>query len=518
VAGAGGGEERVDLPPADGHGGGGESVAQDRLDEAVQLDAVAVGAGDGVAEGLLLVGCGDGTRSVPAPLRETAAWLAALDPTRTEWLAEADPETLAGFSSILYTDKIRRLVVDGLLRRADEVELDRLPWARSLRRLQHPDLADQLRAALGAADSREPEDWPSWARVHLAVRLAGEAAESALAGPLLDLAENDAWGAAMRKLAARAALAADPDRAVPRLARILERLADTGYAAGVDSDDEFRGTLLTLLWPAHISTGRVLPHIRRRRNRSFFGAYLWFEHAFPLHLPEEDLAGVLRWASEQVGSGGGRPPQAAPGGDLQEHEGPLEFRPVGALDVEALDGIVGRALAGPTAHSRVDGVAALLLPRLRGFGRPPLPAALDVEDEHGREPATATNLRRAVAMSLMRLLRRGDSFNRVDAWVVLWGWGRSRPGGHTGPPAIVEGLRRANRGGAARRGGPRLAPPRGLAGRGRRRPRSGRRARAGPRLGVRPRRQSAGRARRRTPGPSGPGAGQVVAPFGPPRR
>lgn len=396
-------------------------------------------------EGLFLVAGGDQTRSIPTLLREAAAWLVTLDPSHAEWLAEADPESIVGYSPIVDSPAIRALIVDALLRRAGEIELGDLPWARSPRRLQHPGLHAQLLTVLREADGHEPADWASLARVRLAVRLAREAGASGLAGVLLDLAENDHWSAVMRQLAARTAFETNPDRAVPRLVRLLERFTDVGYAIGTDPDDEFRGSLLAMLWPDHISTEQLLPHLRHRRNRNLFGLYLGFERRFPARLPEEDLAPVLQWAKEQVGPVDGRPERTASTDDPQAPEEPPDARPVGGLDTEVIEGIADRALAGTTALNHVDDVAALIRPRLQRYDRPPLPTATDLEDNDGHEPSKARDLRRALASSLIGLILDDGAFNQADAWSIVRGWGRGREAWRTGSPVTAEGLHRANR-------------------------------------------------------------------------
>src|SRR6266545_1848783 len=309
-------------------------------------------------ERLFLVAGGDETRSIPTALREAAAWLVTLDPTHAQWLVEADPESLVGHSPIVDSPEMRAVIVEALLRRAPEIELGDHPWARSPRRLRHPGLDAQLLAVLTESEGAEPEDWPSWARVRLAVRLAREAGASQLAGPLLDLADNDTWSAVMRQLAARTAFETDPDRAVPRLARLLERFDDVEYSTRVDPDDEFRGSLLDMLWPDHISAEQLLPHLRKRRNRNLIGSYYMFERTFAARLPEDALAVILQLAKEQVRPAG--PSQlTAAAGDPESQDEPPDERPVGGVDSEVIEGIVERALAGPTATDHVDGDPSL---------------------------------------------------------------------------------------------------------------------------------------------------------------
>jgi hypothetical protein len=86
-----------------------------------------------------------------------------LDPSQAQWLAKADPESLASHSPIVDSAEVRSLIVESLLRRADEVELGSLPWARRPWNLGHSGLADQLLGVFEEAGGSEPEDWPSLA-------------------------------------------------------------------------------------------------------------------------------------------------------------------------------------------------------------------------------------------------------------------------------------------------------------------------------------------------------------------
>lgn len=398
-------------------------------------------------ERMFLVAGGDDSRSVPTQLREAAAWLVTICPAHGEWLAEADPESLVAHSPIVDSAEVRALIVEALLRRASEVELGDHPWARTRRRLNHPGLGTQLIAVLKEPGDQEPRDWPALARVRLAVRLARETGIRELAAPLLDLATNIAWSPHIRLLAALTAFETAPDEAAPRLTAMLERLADVDYASQIDPDDELRGALLEMLWPRHISIDQVLPHLRPRRNRSLLGMYFRFEQIFALELPEEDVYAVLQWAKDQLDDGGGAPAVTFSNEGPQGHNQDLpEERPVGGLDTDLLEGLLERGLAGPSAPYRVRIVAEIVRPRLDRFDHPPLPAPIDVEDQDGQEPATARDLRRALALSLVELCLTSDTANRADVWKIVDGWGRGTPALRLRDTATPEGLRRAHRG------------------------------------------------------------------------
>jgi hypothetical protein len=394
-------------------------------------------------ERLFLVAGADGTRSVPTLLRETAAWLVTLDPQHARWLADADPESLVAHSAIVDSPAVRELIVEALLRQADEVELGDRPWARNRRQLDHPRLAAQLGEVLAQADSHMPDDWPSMARIRLAVRLARESRTAQLAEPLVELAANQRWDIHTRLLAALTAFETAPDQAVPRLTDILAGLTDVAFADAIDPDDELRGALLDMLWPGHLSAEQVLPHLRRRRNRNLFGSYQGFQRTFASRLSEEDLPAALQWAktsSDPSGTALVEPTSddaTGPYADLP-HE-----RPVGQVDVELIETIAERALNGPDALSRVADVAAVVWPRLDRFDHPPLPAALDVLDGSGQEPPSVRELRRALARSLISLSASSTTFDRANVWKIIDEWGDAPV--LFSRPTLASGLRPAGR-------------------------------------------------------------------------
>lgn len=94
--------------------------------------------------GVFLVAAPDeDTASIPVHLRETAAWLLAYAPEEYCWLASADPDGLIAHSSYITDSGTRAVMVEGLLRRAAEVELAERSWRRTRWRLAHPGLVLQ---------------------------------------------------------------------------------------------------------------------------------------------------------------------------------------------------------------------------------------------------------------------------------------------------------------------------------------------------------------------------------------
>jgi hypothetical protein len=392
---------------------------------------------------LFLVAGDDATTSIPVPLRETAAWLVALDPAHADWLARADPESLAAHSAVVDSAAMKALLVRGLLDRAPQLELSGAAARRARWQVAYPGLADQLAAVLAEVPGGEPQDWPTQARVRLAVRLAREVAAPDLAKPLLELAEHDSWSPYTRQLAARTAFQTGPDLAVPRLGVLLERLADEAYAAASDPDDELRGALLEMLWPDHLALEEALVQLRPRRRPWLFGVYDRFLRTMPDRIGDSDIPRVLAWAQARMAATPGvTGPDEEPATVLQEPavEGrePLvassavdidpSDMPIGQLDRELLEAIVDRALLADSALVHVYGVAALVWPRLRRFEGVALPAPLDVVDADGIEPERARKLRRALARALVALSLSAQHATRGEYWLLVSGWHGRRVG------------------------------------------------------------------------------------------
>jgi len=383
-----------------------------------------------------LVAGDENTTSIPVPLRETAAWLVALDPVHTRWLADADPTSLAGHSAVVDSEDIRRLVVDSLLRHASETELGDAAWMRTRWQLAHPGLAGQLAPVLNEAAAGQPEEWSVHARIRLAARLAQDASAPELAGPLLSLAEHDGWDAYTRKIAARAAFNAVPVEAASRLRALLVRFADEAYAGAADPDDELRAALLDLLWPQHLPLAEVLVQLRPRRNRNLVGGYLMFLRSMPSRVADSELIQLLTWlragVAADAGSASSDEEEPAVGGaDPMAVES--SARPAGALtanrpDPYLIQAVVDRSLSGDNAAHRVDDVAAVLWAGLsRHRDDVELPAPVDIVDLDGDEPAQVCRLRRALARALARVAAQHGDSDPGAVWPIVRGWHRRVP-------------------------------------------------------------------------------------------
>jgi hypothetical protein len=403
---------------------------------------------------LFLVAGEDGTTSIPAALREAAAWLATLDPEGSLWLVKADPEGLAGQSLVIDSSAIRSLLVASLLSHAAEVELRGYSWRRARWGLRHPGLSAQLAQVFEDAETNPREDWAAQARLRLAVRLAHEARSADLVDPLLRVAESPGWNAHLRRLAAVAAFDADPSGAAPRLKAQLDLLSDVGYARQVDSDDELRGTLLDLLWPTYVATPNILAHLRPREHPSLFGSYALFLRTFLDKASDADLSVLLPWirkAAEDRGAIGdaalhpdanhGTPTSA----DFRDEDPDSDDRPLGAADSYLLTAVVDRALLSPNAERFMEDVTDLVYRRLMRYEALQIPSALLILNATGRETQRTARLRRALTMSILERAALADKADPATCWLLTSQWHSNAESLQSVDLSIPDGYRLGNR-------------------------------------------------------------------------
>ncbi|MER8099066.1 hypothetical protein [Kitasatospora sp. NPDC094016] len=338
---------------------------------------------------------------IPPPLRETAAWLVALDPEHVGWLADADPESVTVHSSLVRSDAMRELIVARLLEDAAEVELSPNRWQLTRWSLLHPRLGEQLRAALVGDPTALDDDWPMRARVRVALQLARGCAAPALVVPLLALCRDDRWPATERRLAMSAAFACAPELAATELRPLLGSLEDDEYAARVDPDDELRGVLLTGLWPGHLDLAAVLRVLRPPRNTQLYGSYRAFLRVLVADCDEEQAAGLLR---RLVARDSG-----FPGSDDPAVE-------------QFVDAVVDRVLSSERAAALCPQAAVIVAGRLRRHARVSCPSGMDDTGPGVCDAAAARSRRLAFVDALVReSLSDGRS-----SVVVLWELTRPR--------------------------------------------------------------------------------------------
>ncbi|WP_021592216.1 NACHT domain-containing protein [Actinomadura welshii] len=348
-----------------------------------------------------------GSASIPAPLRETAAWLVAMQPTATDWLAAADPESLAVHSALIRSDDFRRLTVSRLLERAAEVELGEARLQITQWDLDHPQMADQLAEFIEGVSNDDPANWESVARMRLVIRLSEMAstAHPRLAEALLQVADDEGWNQRERARAAEAAFGCDPNRTVPVLIQIL-----TGLTADNDTQVKFdldlRGTVLALLWPEHLDLDTVLTSLRPPASHRY-DAYVHFLSTMPGRCSDDQLPQLLTWVLEAMSA-------ENPAG-----EG-FVFSPERS-EHTMIDALIQSVLLSREPLPHLPAVAKVVLTFIREHEKVQLPDCLQ-PDDLGNESAKVQDLRRDLAAAVIEEAARTAHRLRVDVWQIAHGW------------------------------------------------------------------------------------------------
>lgn len=242
----------------------------------------------GQRRSLLYVSGEQPPRVVPQ-LYETAAWLANSDPEFLRELSDVEPEALLLSDLSHAGPAIKERIVSGLLK---NVEQHRTSYyhvfhlRRLFKRLKYEGLEAQLRPVI--SDVQRPTDVR-----HMAVDIADVCRLSGLAGPLTDLALDEAASTDLRHAACHAL----EHVAEPQHRSRLRPLA-LGHS-GNDPDCILRGLAMEITWPDHLSSEELFGALIAPRGGSSVSAYYGVLHKSPIaaRISVEDLPIALAWAS-----------------------------------------------------------------------------------------------------------------------------------------------------------------------------------------------------------------------------
>lgn len=230
-----------------------------------------------------------GRTRVPSRLRETAAWLVALDPERNSWLVDVDPQSLAAHAGLVNVAAVRHALVAYLLSAQDpELRTTRRRW-----RLAHPGLADQLRPALRAPlteDAGPHLGHPVSRRAQVAVDIARHAGEHGSVGDLADLLASSSTNATLRSITGYALLDLDAVAAARTLRTVLnEVIAHPEH----DPDDQLRGLALQANWPGSLTAAELVAALSHPQS-TLIGSYTRFLSTFLNDVSDQVLVDLLR--------------------------------------------------------------------------------------------------------------------------------------------------------------------------------------------------------------------------------
>ncbi|WP_410790636.1 NACHT domain-containing protein [Kribbella sp. C-35] len=224
-------------------------------------------------------------RSIPARVRQVAAWLVGIEPDRFRWLIPCDPEAFLG-SVDLPDPSLRREVADALFTdaRAGRLYHDSM---LDLSDLAHPALEAQLRTALADTDLQV---------IRIAIDIARQCQLAAVIPELTALALDAAAEAHIRVEAALAVHDLSVDKPIHDLVTLL-----AASSASPDDDNtdprELEAAALMASWPHAISTEAVFDILNPRHPRNHFGLYSIFIGDFARRLTGDDLTVACDWLS-----------------------------------------------------------------------------------------------------------------------------------------------------------------------------------------------------------------------------
>lgn len=344
-----------------------------------------------------------GRTRVPSRLRETAAWLVALDPDRNGWLVDVDPDTVAAHAGLVNVPAVRSRLVAYLL----ESPNPELRTARRRWRLAHPGLAEQLRPALRAPltqDAGPHLGHPVSRRARVAVEIARRAAGHDSVPDLVDLLLSSSTNSYLRSGAAHALIDLDAATAAQTLRTVLDEVrAHPDH----DPDDELRGLALETNWAANLSAEQLLPALTHPQNTSLIGNYALFLGRFLDNVDDQVITDLLRSIA---------PTRDRTSGDTEhkwvDEEDPPAITAGPAAPLALLTGtrhgqrvmtaLLGRAIDSPQLDGMVDEVGWLLAAAIQQHHDIAIPDRFD--DPADPDLSAARQLRRALILAAFRHL------------------------------------------------------------------------------------------------------------------
>jgi predicted NACHT family NTPase len=229
---------------------------------------------------------GTSTSKIVPQLAEVAAWLATKRKDIFDAILPADPSVLLRSDISTADDVSREKLTAALLTSLEEHTLHDL-WSdfdKHYRKLSHPQLAGQLRPYI--VDSNK-----GVIARRVALFVAHACLVKELAPDLLTVIFDTENSDDVRAQATRALVALDDEQAIITLKPLV-----TGENAG-DTGDELRGSVLSALWPKHLTATELFEHLPSKKQSGIIGSYsLFLTSGLALHLDNPgDFLVALQW-------------------------------------------------------------------------------------------------------------------------------------------------------------------------------------------------------------------------------
>ncbi|MCB5206571.1 glycosyltransferase [Methylovorus mays] len=229
-----------------------------------------------------------GNTYVVPQLREVAAWLSIFDKSIWNELVVHEPGLLMSSDITLNSDNEKELLVSALLQKLDTLETyDKVEWRRLYKRLNHKNLANQLRPII--------EDHSKHKVVRrAAIDITETCSLIELTKDLKALAFDANEDSHIRAEATHALTLLLPEDQ-------LTELLPLALTPKNDVDDEIKGLALIALWPNHLTFEQLLSTLNEPNNHSLIGSYAFFIYdlKFTALTPNEALA-AIRWVKSRA--------------------------------------------------------------------------------------------------------------------------------------------------------------------------------------------------------------------------
>ncbi|HEX8549259.1 MAG TPA: HEAT repeat domain-containing protein, partial [Cytophagaceae bacterium] len=223
----------------------------------------------------LLIKSDDETNKLVPQLFETSKWLMRMNPGIYDELINSDPEFILRNHDVEVNK--REKLVESLLSSASQYKhMDDYQDQDFYIKLKHENLSIQVEKYIA-------NNGHNIIPRRIAIKLAGTCRIVEVAGSLYKIVIDTSNPVYLRKEAIEALGHINSYEFNQDLINLLENLVEG------DEDDEIKGTLLEVLYPKYIDTGRMINYLTPRNRVNFSGSYRSFLRSVGSKIPNSDI-------------------------------------------------------------------------------------------------------------------------------------------------------------------------------------------------------------------------------------